>query len=103
MTTAGVRTEFAGLTADPGSICVGPDGNIWFTEPGSRIGRLTPSGSLAEFTLPSQTNPSIGVGICAGPDGAVWFGASNALGRVTTGGQFSFFPYTGATVFANAL
>jgi hypothetical protein len=43
----------------PFSITLGPDGNIWFTEvgingSGSGIGRITPGGTITEFTGPAS-------------------------------------------------
>ena len=38
------------------SVAAGPDGNVWFTEwaaTGGRIGRITPSGTVSEFTSAS--------------------------------------------------
>ena len=62
------------LTAksSPGTITLGPDGAMWFTEEGrNRIGRLTPTGSLSEFLIPTaQATPG---GITVGPDGNIWF------------------------------
>jgi len=44
----------------------------WFTEwSGNKIGRITPSGVITEFTIPTpSSNPG---GIAAGPDGNIWF------------------------------
>lgn len=54
-----------GLTA-------GPDGALWFTEPGAlKIGRMTTAGAVQEFTLPSAVQDPDG--IVAGPDGNLWF------------------------------
>jgi hypothetical protein len=37
--------------ADPTNITAGPDGNLWFTEPGSNeIGRITPTGRVTQFS-----------------------------------------------------
>jgi len=59
---------------EPLAITAGPDGNIWFTEighVGSSIGRITTSGTITEFLLPSaDTFPS---SITTGPDGNLWF------------------------------
>jgi streptogramin lyase len=43
ITVAGFVTEFDGLTGIPHfGITSGPDGNLWFTEPGdNKIGRIT--------------------------------------------------------------
>lgn len=69
-------------------LTTGPDGNIWIAETRcDRIGRITPSGAVAEFQLPENTHP---VGIITGPDGNLWFTVSgrNALGRITPGGRY---------------
>src|SRR5260370_11230068 len=75
---AGTRTG-GGFGAGPESIATGPDGNLWFTEFwANRIGRMTPSGALPEFPIPTpQSAPR---GIVAGPDGNVWFVESASLG-----------------------
>ncbi|HEV3229606.1 MAG TPA: hypothetical protein VGY97_09040 [Solirubrobacteraceae bacterium] len=87
-------TEFtSGLTCAPRSITKGPDGNVWFTEPGGGIiGRLAPQGgtwaspTLTEYTIGAGTSPT---GITAGPDGNLWFtdkGTTPAIGRITPQG-----------------
>jgi virginiamycin B lyase len=84
------QTSFALPTqgAGPAEMCVGPDGNLWFTEFGAgKIGRISPSGTNAvEIALPmpgAQPN-----GIAAGPDGNVWFtdSGANAIGWVSPTG-----------------
>jgi streptogramin lyase len=32
-------------------IAAGPDGNLWFTEPNGKIGRLTPLGDVTEYVF----------------------------------------------------
>src|SRR5919204_3218853 len=73
VTPAGQITPFSagdnlggGLGSGPESITLGPDGNLWFDEFWTnRIGRLTPSGSLTEFAIPTaDSGPR---GITAGP------------------------------------
>jgi streptogramin lyase len=61
-----------GLTSDPRGIVAGPDGNMWVAEGGDLIGRITPSGSITEFSagITSIASPSR---IAAGPDGNLWF------------------------------
>jgi virginiamycin B lyase len=58
----------------PLAITTGPDGNLWFTEigrAGSFIGRITTSGIITEFPLPSANIlPS---SITTGSDGNLWF------------------------------
>ncbi len=72
-------TEFPTSTANnnPQYITTGPDGALWFTEfgdgltgVGSKIVRLTTSGTMTEFALPTwQQNPAGVTGITQGPDG----------------------------------
>ena len=63
---------------------MGPDGALWFTEfAGNNIGRITTSGALSEYPVPtSLADPE---GITAGPDGAPWFteAASGKIGRIS--------------------
>jgi streptogramin lyase len=82
-------SEFGmGMTpgAEPDSIALGPDGALWFTEQHARqIGRITTSGVVTEFPVPSGAKPR---DITAGPDGALWFTEDlrAGIGRITTGG-----------------
>lgn len=79
--------------ATPKGIAVGPDGNLWFTEPGAgRIGRMTPAGTATDFpasspqnVAPAPTQPSR---ITAAPDGNLWFSdALGGIGRIRTDGS----------------
>jgi streptogramin lyase len=85
----------AGITGDtePAGITAGPDGNVWFTEEsGNRIGRITPSGTITEFPIP--TAESEPVAIVTGADGNLWFAEqdSTKLGRITPTGTITEFP-----------
>jgi streptogramin lyase len=65
----------------------GPDGALWFTEnKTNKIGRITTSGAVTEFTIPTANSGA--EGIAAGPDGALWFteNKANQIGRITTSG-----------------
>lgn len=56
----------------PMEITTGLDGNLWFTEnTAGRIGRITPTGTITEFSLSLSENGSSG--ITAGPGGTIWF------------------------------
>jgi len=63
---------------------------LWFTErDGNKIGEITTSGKVTEFTVPTaDSGPS---GICIGPDSAIWFteDAADKVGRMTTTGKFT--------------
>jgi streptogramin lyase len=77
----------------PEGIATGPDGNLWFTEPsGNAIGRITPTGTITEFPLPTpSSNPWR---IAAGPDGNLWFTqpAADEVGRITPAGKITEYP-----------
>lgn len=70
-------------------MCVGPDGDIWFTEK-SAIGRLNSSTNMVhQFSLPPGMT---GNSITVGPDGNIWFtgnpeAGDDRIGRInpTTG------------------
>jgi streptogramin lyase len=73
----------------PFDITAGPDGNLWFTEidEGNRIGRITPSGAITEFSR--GIRPGGGpTEIAGGPDGNLWFTEyeGNRVGRITPEG-----------------
>ena len=87
---------FPGLTA-------GPDGNVWFTESRgllnspSLIGRITPDGTVTEFS--NLRVNSFVFGIAAGADGNLWFTTTNHTGdpldeveRITPDGTVTEFP-----------
>ena len=81
VTLAGDITEFpVDLHNAPLNIVAGPDGAMWFTEDGivnggsGAIGRITPTGELTEYILPTLPGYSSGAGdITVGPDGNLWF------------------------------
>lgn len=83
--------------SNPSSITLGPDGNLWFTDPGTQqIGRITPAGVVTEFAAPTG---SLGLGteygsIVKGPDGNIWFTepAYNAIGQISPSGTIQRFP-----------
>ena len=73
MPHSGVVMYSAGISAGaaPVGIVQAVDGNFWFTEFGAnRIARVTPTGTVTEFTLAAGRGP---VNITNGPDNNVWF------------------------------
>jgi streptogramin lyase len=83
------------------AMTAGPDGNIWFVgvtpfpEIGESIGRITPSGQIAEFPMRERhVEVRTGPAIVAGPEGNLWFAevGSSKLGRITPSGQITEFP-----------
>jgi streptogramin lyase len=93
----GEITEFSdGLSQDngPRAITPGPDGNLWFTNPGNSdtqsIGRITTAGAITEFRK--------GIGdifiesLARGPDGNLWFtNPTKAINRITPTGELTEF------------
>ncbi len=77
-----------------------PDGSIWFLEGdglnvghAGRVGRVTRTGQISEFTLPQVDRGTHGVNLTADPAGNLWFTAnlvhsrtavSGDIGRITT-------------------
>ncbi len=55
-----------------GSLALGPDGNVWFTEQ-KHIAKITTSGAITEYAYPSGATSNSYGGVTAGPDGNVWF------------------------------
>ena len=71
--TAGAFHEYTLPIAasGPSRIAAGADGNLWVTQTkANEIARVTPTGSVTEYPLPSGATPAR---IAAGPDGNVWF------------------------------
>jgi hypothetical protein len=81
--------EFSNTSGLPKQITAGPDGKLWFTADSSWVGKITPSGAVTDYPIPTTGgNP---IGVTAGPDGALWFAeqSGNKIGRVTTSGSFT--------------
>ena len=87
ITTSGSTTAHSRSTT-PVGITAGPDGNLWFTEGKDKIGKITTSGTITEYSLPEESYPS---GIAAGPDGNLWFADwfSSKIGKITTSGTIT--------------
>jgi streptogramin lyase len=83
--STGILTESSDVGYANGLVA-GPDGNVWFTE-GRRnfIGRMTPSGTVTEFPIPSGApgNGSDAGPIVVGPDNNIWFAEGDRIGVVT--------------------
>lgn len=92
-------TEFAlPAGSKPMYIAAGPDGNMWFTDPGTnQIGRIATTGQVTEFGLGITPAAQLN-GIAAGPDGNMWFTerAGHKVGRITPAGAITEFS-TGLT------
>ncbi|MFI4989718.1 MAG: hypothetical protein ACHQHO_02220 [Solirubrobacterales bacterium] len=77
---AGSGTSLEGITA-------GPDGNMWFAQRfGSKIGKITPTGSVTTYPIGSETLPEQ---ITTGSDGNLWFSESKKIGKITPAGKIT--------------
>lgn len=61
-------------------LAAGPDGNVWFTQPGQVVGRITTSGVATIFNTTNVSAYALG----SGPDGNLWFtdSANNQVGKI---------------------
>ena len=95
---ARISQQSAGTSSAPQYIAKGTDGNYWYTQSGaSRIARMTPSGAVTEFALPSSgSNP---FDIVAGADGNMWFTELDAsrIGRIAPNGAIAEFSLPSST------
>jgi hypothetical protein len=92
ITTSGTVSGFATSTGvGVRGIATGSDGALWFGE-GNKIARITTSGALTEFALPTTSTGNL-CGVAAGPDGAVWFTEQiGKIGRITTSETITEYP-----------
>lgn len=92
-------TEYPITSGDvrPQGLVTGPDGNLWFSETtGPNIGKITPSGTITEYPVPSNASFVQTPWITNGPDGNLWFSdwGNNAIGKITTSGTITEYPIT---------
>ncbi len=87
--------------ATPYGITAGPDGAIWFTDPGNDvIGRITTDGN---YTLQQPAGVEISTGITVGPDNNLWFTVEQddaMIGRITPSGTVTLFKDPGGSYSA---
>ena len=74
-------------------ITAGPDGNLWFTEVGTKLGRLRTDGGLAETSAGITPGTTLGQ-ITVGNDGNLWVTepSTQSVARIPTGGFATEFP-----------
>ena len=117
ITTSGAMSSFnLGLAnfsfIDPTELTPGPDGALWFPIHGADqislaslngIGRITTSGVVSTFLLPTLPDNATAGALTVGSDGALWFpidtsafgSTFGAVGRITTSGTITVFPTPG--------
>ncbi len=82
-------TEFplpsgSGLSEVMGLITTGPDGNVWFSDPGANaVGTISPTTHAISLTTIPTANATP-AGITTGPDGNIWFceRSAEAIGMI---------------------
>jgi virginiamycin B lyase len=91
--TGGIKLFSLGSVFAPKYLAVGSDKNLWVTSVTSpaKIGRVTTSGVLTTFAVPSGETP-LG-GIAGGPDGNVWFTTLDNIARITPSGHVTEIPF----------
>lgn len=101
LTTDGEVTLFPVPAGDAQlfDLAVGADGNVWFTEFGGRVGRITPAGEVAMFPrgIPAPGPcDCLGGRIARGPDGNMWFTVPNGgwIGHVAPDGDYTIVAVT---------
>ena len=96
----GELSQFPTSGTNTTSIVRGSDGSMWFAgfvgfaaEANTRIGLITPTGRISEYTLPRKPTYS-GMAMAEGADGNLWFvdSGSEALWTLTPTGSFTSFP-----------
>jgi virginiamycin B lyase len=112
----GKATEFSLPEGSlPEDITLGPDGNLWFTLDHylgpEEIGRMTPTGELTTFAVPSTAPTGASQasleGITTGNDGNVWFtgqgGEGARIGSISSAGQVALIPLPHPARFPTAI
>src|SRR6516164_1112989 len=103
ITTGGTLDHQYKLPAlsDPFGIVMGPDRNLWFTS-GTGIYKLTTSGGLTRYSLPTVAPVVYAYNIAVGHDGNLWVttrgGCSYTILRVTLAGVIMTFSTGGESL-----
>jgi virginiamycin B lyase len=79
------------LPESAAGIVAGADGNLWCSQLPGRLWRITPTGVLQEFPLP--TPDCLPVSIASGGDGTIWLAelGANRIAHVTVQGDVTEF------------
>jgi streptogramin lyase len=89
ITTAGIVAWY-GSSIVAATNTVGPDGAVWFLEPTDldddlppRLERITTSGVITQYDVPTSGFLDVFSVIATGPDGALWFTDDTGIIRAT--------------------
>ena len=82
-------------------LTAGQDGNLWFVD-GQKIGKMTPSGAVQEFTLPAPSDGSSidlsNAQLTQGGDGNLWFIGLGGISRIGADGTVKTFSTPGTKI-----
>jgi streptogramin lyase len=96
LTPSGVLSTYPAAHL-PVAVARGADGSLLFIGGTAPIWRITPAGTVQEFTDPAISYPAA---VTSTPDGTVWFTTTVSVGRVTPAGVVTMFPVPGARQLA---
>jgi virginiamycin B lyase len=83
-TAKGNLTTFPIAGAHVGSVVVGPDKNIWFSDYGNaKLGRITKTGAITEFALNPGAYPG---SLAVGPDKNFWITEARSFVKMSVSG-----------------
>ena len=64
-------------SGSPNWLVTGIDGSVWFVDDDyGKFGRITTTGAISEFDLPSPTPQEVIEGAAVGPDGSLWLAST---------------------------
>ncbi|MFO0954555.1 MAG: hypothetical protein U0835_26015 [Isosphaeraceae bacterium] len=79
----------------------GPDGNIWYVN-GSKLGKMTPTGDVTEYPVPTPADGSAvdlsNAQLTSAADGNLWFIGLGGVARITPWGDVKAYPTRSASV-----
>lgn len=100
ITTSGTIHYYPLPTTGAFYVTKGPDGNVWFTEGNSKVGKITSAGVATEYDTGDTSSGTFS--ITTGPDGNLWFvddANQPAVGRTTTSGVITEYPMPAGCIF----
>lgn len=104
VTDGSLGSSFSTGSTAASRVIFGPDNNLWFVRPDSKIAKInTTSGVLTDFDVSSSATVNTSTKLVNGPDGALWFYNAGTttdpkVGRITTSGSVNTYelPVNGA-------
>jgi len=96
LTTFTSHPVLSSLAGPPGNITLGPDGNVWFTDPTAvlpgQIGKVTPAGQVTIYPCADPSGSEGYPNQIASADGDLWIDCKTRIARATTSGVIQFYP-----------